>query len=107
MSIQFFSFILHSPFLANLDYEALSSEELRFTRNSTSQSFDIKLLPDDLTERRELFESFLVGTSLLEGDMQQRDLSPQEEGRILLVDNKAEIAITDADGKVISFWKHK
>ena len=88
-----------------LDYESLPAAELTYSSSSAiSQSFDVTILSDNLTELREFFECILTGYFVRDGGGVQVALSSQERSRVSFNIDRAQVFINDTDSKYIKYF---
>ena len=89
----YYSHILLS---AGSDYGSVAAAQLRYSSSSgTTQSFDVTILQDDLTELREYFFAIITDFAIIGQPL----LSEQESGRIIIVIDEAQVFINDTDSK--------
>ena len=89
----------HVVFLAGSDYQVIPGVNVVFSGSSgASQSFQLTILSDDVTEIREYLEIVILHFSLsLSAGGPQLVLSNQEQSRVIIL--QAMVFITDADSK--------
>ncbi len=84
---------------AGADYTSLMRTLPPFSATTSSISFDVEILEDDLTELAEFFNTILTNVSVSNAGNVMQSLSAQELSRILLAPDRARVNIIDDDCK--------
>ena len=85
--------------LAGEDYEPTNSTSLLFNDNTQLEPFQVQILQDNLTERKESFSAALTRVVSITVGGVQADFTEMDTNRILFSPATARIDILDDDGK--------